>query len=124
MHVVVGCGQCHASRAFTGAPRDCFACHRSSDVHQGGLGGDCAACHSPNGWRVWEFDHNNQTDFALTGRHARLTCGECHRRPAGQVKLPADCASCHRDNDIHLGQFGVQCQRCHTTLTFKGARIQ
>jgi hypothetical protein len=124
MHVVVGCGQCHASRAFVGAPRDCISCHRSSDVHKGGLGRDCAACHSPNGWRVWDFDHNTQTDFALTGRHSQLTCGECHRRPAGQVKLPTDCASCHRDNDIHLGQFGAQCQRCHTTLTFKGARIQ
>jgi hypothetical protein len=124
LHVVVGCGQCHASRAYTGTARDCVACHRSSDVHGGALGRDCAACHSPNGWRLWDFNHNEQTQFALTGAHARLGCGECHRRPAGQVKLPTDCAACHRDNDIHLGQFGVQCQRCHSTLTFKGARIQ
>lgn len=124
MHVLVGCGQCHASRTFAGAPRDCIACHQSNDVHKGGLGRDCAACHSTNGWRVWDFDHNVQTRFALTGRHAQLTCADCHRKPAGQVPLPTDCASCHRDADIHLGQFGAQCQRCHTTLTFKGARIQ
>jgi LSD1 subclass zinc finger protein len=124
LHVVVGCGQCHASRAYAGTARDCVACHRSSDVHSGALGRDCAACHSPNGWRLWDFNHNEQTKFALTGAHGRLRCGECHRRPAGQVKLPTDCAACHRDNDIHLGQFGVQCQRCHSTLTFKGARIQ
>ena len=40
------------------------------------------------------------------------------------MKLAGDCASCHRKDDVHLGQYGTQCQRCHTTLTFKGARIQ
>ena len=124
MHAIVACGQCHASRRYTETPQECVACHRSNDVHKGALGEKCASCHSPNGWRVWDFDHNQQTRFALTGAHAQLTCGECHRKPAGQVRLPTDCASCHRDNDIHLGQFGTQCQRCHSTITFKGARIQ
>jgi hypothetical protein len=124
MHVMVACGQCHASRSYAGTPQECIACHRSSDVHHGALGTQCATCHSPNGWRVWDFDHNQQTKFALTGRHAQLDCSVCHRRPAGAVRLPTDCASCHRDNDVHLGQFGVQCQRCHSTITFKGARIQ
>lgn len=124
MHVLVGCGQCHASRAYAGTPHECAACHRSSDVHQGSLGRECASCHSANGWKVWDFDHNQQTRFALTGRHAQLACGDCHRSPAGQMRLPTDCASCHRENDVHLGQFGAQCQRCHNTITFKGARIQ
>jgi len=124
MHVIVGCGQCHASRSFAGTPQDCVACHRSGDVHKGSLGPKCDSCHSPNGWKLWDFDHNQQTRFPLTGRHAQLACGDCHRRPGGQMKLPTDCAACHRDNDIHLGQFGAQCQRCHSTITFKGARIQ
>ena len=124
MHVLVGCGQCHASRAFAGTPSDCAACHRASDVHQGSLGQDCATCHSPNGWQVWEFDHDKQTRFALTGRHGALSCGDCHRDSARSMKLPRDCASCHRDDDAHLGQFGTQCQRCHGTITFSGARIQ
>lgn len=124
MHVLVSCGQCHASRAYAGTPHDCIACHRSSDVHQGSLGRECASCHSPNGWKVWDFDHNQQTKFALTGRHAQLNCADCHRGNAAQMRLPTDCASCHRDSDIHLGQFGTQCQRCHNTITFKGARIQ
>jgi hypothetical protein len=25
---------------------------------------------------------------------------------------------------VHLGQYGRQCQRCHTTISFKGARLQ
>jgi hypothetical protein len=27
-------------------------------------------------------------------------------------------------DDVHLGQFGRQCQRCHGIATFKGARLQ
>ena len=124
MHSIVSCGQCHASRAFKGAPKDCIDCHRQNDVHKGGLGKDCAACHTTNGWKSWDFDHARQTGFALSGAHAKAKCVDCHRQPAGLVKLAGDCASCHRKDDIHLGQYGTQCQRCHTTLTFKGARIQ
>ena len=124
MHSIVSCGQCHASRAFKGAPKDCLGCHAQDDVHKGGLGKDCAACHTTNGWKSWDFDHARQTGFALSGAHAKAKCVDCHRQPAGLVKLAGDCASCHRKDDIHLGQYGTQCQRCHTTLTFKGARIQ
>jgi hypothetical protein len=37
------------------------------------------------------------------------------------VKLQSTCIACHRNDDVHLGQFGAQCQRCHSTATFKGA---
>lgn len=123
MHVIVSCAQCHMSKAFVGSARECVGCHAAADVHKGGLGRDCAGCHSSNSWQVWEFDHG-KTGFPLTGAHVRTKCSECHRQPAGQVKLPTDCGSCHREDDIHLGQYGAQCQRCHTTITFKGARIQ
>lgn len=124
LHVLAACAQCHVSKEFKGAPRDCTSCHAHDDVHAGRLGKDCAACHSPNGWKLWEFDHALQAHFPLTGAHGRITCVACHREPAGVVRLPGDCAACHRKDDVHLGQFGTQCQRCHTTLSFKGARIQ
>jgi hypothetical protein len=40
------------------------------------------------------------------------------------VKLKQDCLSCHEKDDVHLGQYGRQCDRCHTTTTWKGARVQ
>jgi hypothetical protein len=122
LHVAVPCEQCHVTRAYTDVKHDCNSCHHESDVHHGSLGSDCAKCHTPNGWNIWEFDHGKQTGFTLAGAHRKLTCAQCHRQPADQVKLDTTCVACHRQDDVHLGQFGVQCQRCHTTTTFKGAR--
>ena len=123
LHVAVPCHQCHVTPSFKGAPTSCNDCHQRDDRHKGSLGKDCESCHSPNGWGIWEFDHA-KTGFALLGAHARATCEGCHRQPPETVKLAGDCASCHTQDDVHLGQFGRQCQRCHGTSTFKGARLQ
>jgi len=122
LHVAVPCEQCHVTRAYKDAGKGCVDCHRADDFHKGGLGNDCARCHSANGWRIWEFDHGKETQFALTGAHAKANCADCHKQPAEQVKLETSCAYCHAQDDIHLGQYGRQCQRCHSTATFKGAR--
>jgi hypothetical protein len=124
LHVAVPCEQCHVTRAYKGVARDCHGCHRADDVHNASLGKDCARCHSPNGWRIWEFNHGKETGFALTGAHAKQVCASCHKQPADEVKLDSSCASCHASDDVHLGQYGRQCQRCHSTLTFKGARLR
>ncbi|MBK7251161.1 MAG: hypothetical protein IPI06_09900 [Gammaproteobacteria bacterium] len=124
LHVAVPCVECHRKPEFKGVPRDCVGCHQRADVHKGGLGRACGTCHSPNGWAIWDFDHGKETGFALTGAHARSACADCHRRPASEVKLARDCAACHVREDKHLGQFGRQCQRCHGTTSFRGARLQ
>jgi hypothetical protein len=124
LHVAVPCHACHATPAFKGAARDCNGCHQRDDRHQGALGKDCEACHSPNGWALWQFDHGKVAKFALTGAHARVACAGCHRQPPEVMKLSGDCASCHARDDVHLGQYGRQCQRCHGTSTFQGARLQ
>ncbi len=124
LHVAVPCHECHATPAYKGAPQDCHGCHQRDDKHKGALGKDCEACHSPNGWGLWEFDHAKATGFALVGAHTRATCEGCHKQPPETVKLSGDCASCHVQDDVHLGQFGRQCQRCHGSVTFKGARMQ
>ena len=124
LHAVVPCHECHAARSYKGAARDCHSCHQRDDRHKGALGKDCESCHSPSGWGLWEFDHAKVTGFALQGAHARATCEGCHKQPPEVVKLAGDCASCHAQDDVHLGQFGRQCQRCHGSVTFKGARLR
>jgi hypothetical protein len=51
-----------------------------------------------------------------------LECKGCHTQPAAALKLKSDCVSCHSQDDVHVGQFGTQCQKCHDTRTFKSAR--
>jgi hypothetical protein len=123
-HLVAGCAQCHRTLDFSAVSTVCKDCHAKQDVHDGKLGAKCDSCHNPNAWSIWEFDHAKETGFGLTGAHQPLRCGDCHRQAPGTVKLSRECVSCHRQDDRHLGQFGLQCQRCHSTASFKGARIQ
>jgi len=124
LHTVVACERCHLTLRYKDAKTDCYACHQTNDVHKGGLGKQCSTCHNTNGWNIWTFNHAKSTRFALTGAHASLDCAACHKRPASEVKLPTDCGSCHVRDDIHFGQFGRQCQRCHTSISFKQVRMQ
>jgi len=118
MHAVAPCEACHTSTAFRDAPEQCIECHEDDDVHEGGLG-DCASCHSPNDWQLWDFDHETRTGFALDGAHTDLTCRSCHKtRWNRKVRLSSRCATCHRSDDIHSGGFGADCIRCHTTTSF------
>lgn len=122
-HVVVPCEQCHLTPAYKETANECFDCHRAVDKHQGSLGKECDSCHSPNGWNIWEFDHARVTGFALAGAHSKLQCADCHRQPPAEVELSDDCSSCHLKDDVHFGDFGRQCQRCHSTTSFRQVRI-
>ena len=122
LHVVVTCGQCHTTERFKEAPQECVDCHAKDDVHKGGLGKDCGTCHTPNGWKLWDFDHAARTRFPLTGAHAQVGCPECHIKPQNVKKPSMVCGTCHAGNDVHAGRFGLQCQECHTTMTFKRPR--
>ena len=124
LHRVVSCAQCHTTLAFDDAPKACVDCHTHDDVHKGGLGKKCESCHSENGWPVWSFDHGKQTHFALLGAHAKLQCAECHHDAPGSAKMSMSCDACHHKDDRHLGLYGAQCDRCHSTTSWKGARIQ
>lgn len=120
LHVSVPCEECHASRAFRDAPERCVDCHKAKDVHKGRLKDDCAACHNPNGWDFWIFDHGT-TRFPLTGAHKKLGCRDCHRKPDHDLRQSSECGACHRADDAHDGQFGRDCGRCHGTESFQQA---
>lgn len=120
MHSVLSCESCHLSTEFKKAEPNCNSCHAKDDHHKQALGTDCQSCHTPNGWAIWQFDHDLQTEFSLTGAHQQLECGACHTEADSHSTLAnsSNCASCHRVDDIHNGGFGKNCERCHSTDSF------
>lgn len=128
-HAAIPCERCHTQagrdrKSFRFADMRCEACHK--DKHGGQFAAEmrtesCGACHSVDDWFPKSFDHA-KTRFALAGKHARISCGECHKQnqsdKAEAVRykgLPLECTSCHKD--VHEKQFavrgGTQCESCH-----------
>jgi hypothetical protein len=83
---------------------------------------DCALCHVGDDWQSmkddFEFDHAAETGVPLLGAHARATCLYCHndRGPVAAFAREG-CAGCHED--IHLGELGSDCVRCHHERTWE-----
>lgn len=126
LHAVVPCEECHLSNSFHDASIACYSCHKKDDddTHKGRLGQNCNLCHTPNGWKIWRFDHNKQSQFKLDGKHVKVHCYSCHTKPVKVIdSKPRTCAACHHVDDIHNGQFGSRCDRCHTTDSFKDIRM-
>ncbi len=120
MHLRTECKACHQTPAFKDARRECVACHVKDDQHKGRLGSDCAACHNARSWKIWDFDHTRRTRYPLDGAHVKVACVACHKAPGEKVPaLASNCYSCHAADDVHGGNFGGQCERCHTTRSFK-----
>jgi hypothetical protein len=97
------------------SPNACALCH--DDVHRGqfvdedGVN-DCAACHKTTSFTDLTFDHDKQSRFSLTGKHAETACAGCHKpetpRGGGAAfvrykPLGLACGGCHVD--VHQGQF-------------------
>jgi hypothetical protein len=123
MHALAGCETCHGDHQYSETDSDCAACHEGDDAHKGAMGRDCAQCHNPNGWQQWLFDHNSQTDFDLDGAHQDLACASCHGGST-KAELETGCHSCHQQDDPHRKRFGRDCERCHTTDSFRDIRVQ
>ncbi|MGB7540595.1 MAG: cytochrome C [Burkholderiales bacterium] len=112
-HAKVECKACHAGPRYRDAKTECVACHAKDDAHKRRLGPRCESCHNARDWKIWDFDHN-KTRFRLEGAHIKVECLACHRQPVpDRIRLDAACGGCHLHDDVHNGQFGNQCQRCH-----------
>lgn len=123
-HAVTSCEECHLTASFKDTKRACNTCHEKNDEHKGKLGTECGNCHNPNGWSLWIFDHDKQTDFKLDGKHKNLNCHSCHTtRMKKEVKQSRECSSCHQRDDVHSGGFGPRCERCHDTDDFSHISI-
>ncbi len=117
------------TKTYLGLSQGCLSCHH--DEHRAQLGDDCLKCHSPEKWvKAEKFEHS-KAKFNLTGKHLKVDCLKCHKVITETIPLiPKDdsyskyvglkfnnCTSCHQD--IHVGKFGNDCNRCHVTDGWK-----
>ena len=115
-HAAISCETCHGeSLTRLKVGEDCSSCHKADDAHKGSLGGTCKTCHYEGyPWTDVMFDHNEQSSFALEGRHRVVSCTRCHSNAPLEYKpLETSCVSCHAAQDVHQGKLGNDCERCH-----------
>jgi hypothetical protein len=125
MHIKVDCKKCHQTQIYVDTPGDCFACHKKDDdkVHKLRLGKNCASCHNARSWKTWDFNHDTRTKFKLDGAHQKISCYSCHKVIMDErVIVPRTCDGCHNNDDVHRGEFGQLCDRCHLTTKWKNLR--
>lgn len=113
------CESCHgAAKKFKDTPRNCAAegCHADDDAHKGRLGDKCEQCHTETLENL--FNHNTMSAFHLDGKHLQVRCTDCH--PSVTFKpRPTTCFGCHPEPAVHKGQYGTECEQCHTTRTWE-----
>ncbi len=123
-HRFAKCTTCHTGTLYQEKLKTtCYACHKSDDDkkgHRGRFGTKCDGCHTPQDWRRVTFDHNRHTKFPLRGRHAQARCTACHKGILYQEHLQTTCFGCHEKDDVHKGQEGRECGRCHNEQSWKG----
>jgi hypothetical protein len=122
LHIKVECKKCHQTQLFRDTPSDCYSCHKKDDdkVHKRRLGTKCETCHNARSWKAWDFDHDKRTKFKLDGGHKKLDCYACHKKAMeDRIVVPGTCVGCHDSDDVHRGEFGQLCERCHVTSDFK-----
>jgi hypothetical protein len=138
LHEEVECAKCHPARKYKTFKTSCIDCHSKDDPHRAELGINCGKCHEPQKGAP-KFQHDANTEFALTGRHLGAKCGACHQPKresppkvgwtAGLAfakldltfpKMGNDCADCHFD--VHDGGYGKVCSSCHSTSSFGASR--
>ncbi len=122
------CEKCHEPGKGVSATK-CLTCHqpiadriaRKAGVHRD-VTDECAVCHAEHAGRdadirpldKGDFDHLEETGFALDGRHAAFArdCARCHKTRSFLTLDPA-CGACHKDS--HNGALGAACAACHLT---------
>jgi hypothetical protein len=124
VHLEAACSACHQNPQspadFMNTPAACEACHLSDDPHSDEFGNTCGACHSPEGWKPANYNHN-LPDFPLVGAHLQLNCEECHSSDTFKG-ISSACAVCHSEPDFHAGLFsGQACSNCHTATAWRPA---
>lgn len=130
------CTSCHERFSKTTQNALCLDCHDKVDADVKARKGyhgrapevrnaACSSCHTDHKGRDAQvvlldkelFDHS-RTDYALDGAHKRVQCSSCHKENKPWRKAPSMCIDCHKEQDVHKGDFGKKCADCHTTTTW------
>jgi hypothetical protein len=120
-HQVIDCQKCHFTGQYENLPAaECSDCHRN--VHpERQIDKGCSFCHVTTDFSWIQFDHNKNTDFALTGQHREVACLSCHvdhvfkNMPASNEN--PNCQMCHADP--HGPSMKNECAQCHMTEGFE-----
>jgi len=127
-HQEVKCKSCHEDKTYRNTPLTCNGCHEKVDQekgHRGRYGTKCESCHDDRSWKESIFEHDQDTDYPLRGKHRQAKCNTCHlpeKGPIYKVKLPTRCYSCHKADDQqkgHRGELGEKCENCHSERGWK-----
>ncbi len=128
-------GQFKAVLKYKPIKSNCIDCH--TDYHKGQLSSSCQECHTEKAWKPTNFNHNKQSSFKLKGKHEKVDCFKCHTNSKETVNLTINsksqsrfvvqfkpvssaCIDCHKDP--HKGNFGRNCQECHTESSWKSTK--
>jgi hypothetical protein len=96
----------------------CFRCHEGNHVSSEGkvLGKDCQLCHTIIGQETMLPDPTEvpaaekfKHPWPLLGKHAQLSCNQCHWRGRGLI---AECATCHT-HPADAPMATLPCATCH-----------
>ena len=115
------CRDCHGENISIFDLNTCESCHRQINAvfmraHTLSYGTACLGCHDGVDRLGKHFDHSTFA-FKLSGKHATLTCDQCHftARAFGDFQgTLQDCNSCHKKDEPHQGRFGTNCADCHS----------
>ena len=112
--------------------------HAEQVLSAKGVRPDCAACHDETSWKKSNFDltRHAKTAFALTGAHAKLSCGKCHRAAEGETPDPAwgpahvrlrmeskRCLDCHAPAHGKEIDPSRDCTECHGVDAWRPSRV-
>ncbi len=128
------CDICHESLNKEKQNHLCLDCHDHKNIavdinNSTGFHGrsalvnnaQCNDCHTDHEGRSFDivrldsdsFIHDD-TDFRLSGEHQIAQCSSCHKPDKGFLVDEFECVSCHKSDDKHQGEFGAECETCHT----------
>lgn len=116
-HATTRCIDCHKKAIMTATgKRGCADCHKSPHGRTY-KERPCMDCHDgAAAWKGATFDHS-VARFALDGRHAKVTCKQCHKSTTSLP--PMRCNDCHKNP--HASRFGkLRCDDCHRAGSLGG----